>query len=97
MVAQLRQKGVAASDVVRNALRAEYLRQGGGQGAPLGPVELLLWLRERHAAPAAWKGRQVHAWDRKEVAAFLRKRLKAKRKRRVMGEERGGGGGEKCE
>jgi hypothetical protein len=80
MVDELRRQGVIVSDILRTALRSEYVRRQ--EQPPSTPVDLLEWLQEKHPAPAGYRGRPVDTTDRRKVSAFLRSRLRAKPSRR---------------
>ena len=73
LVAKLRRKGIIVSDLVR-ALREECDRQL--DTPPASPADLLEWLHNKYPAPAIRKPRRIDTADRKQVAAFMRSRLK---------------------
>jgi hypothetical protein len=73
-VAKLRRKGIIVSDLVRSALREECDRQL--DTPPASPADLLEWLHNKYPAPTTRKSRRVDTTDRKQVAAFMRSRLK---------------------
>ena len=77
---RLKRRGVTLSDVVRTALRSEYARHY--ERAPAAPADLLQWLHEKYPAPAGIRRRSLDTTDRRQVAAFLRSRLRKGRLKR---------------